>query len=535
MKIYWGVGLAAILVIGAALRLHGIHAPMLDHPGWRQGDTAAIARNFAQLRFNIMYPQTMYNGPPPNYVELELQIVPFLAALLYKLFGIHPIVGRIITVAFSLGTVATLAYFARWLFGSVVAGLGAAFFYAVFPGSVYYGRTFMPDGAMTFFLTAALYAVARYLFGNTRRQWGSLTLATVLLTLAYLAKPVAAIAVVPVFGMSLERARAKRDLPLAAAVVLLAIPLIVLALYDRRIASYAEWHWASGITRLHVLPALRASLTSGAAFAAKLESFRIVLGMLRDTMLGRISFALAVLGLVALPWIRTRTKALLWWWLAGGLLYTYVVVTVERVDYYLYPLLPLAALAIGGLIAQLAASVRRADVAPPARLALLAIAPIAAIAALVWSRAPIAPYYQYNGDAYRNAVAVDAALPRDALIVMGHYGPDVQYYINRFGWQEDPHLWTPFDQESAIRKGARYFVSVEDPRMHSNVELCAWLQRFPLLRYPGGWPIYVTDPALVSPKAERFWREFRTAERAGAARAFLDANGVCRVGRPTAR
>ncbi len=110
-----------------------------------------------------MYPQTLYNGPPPNYVELELQIVPFLAASLYKIFGVHEIFGRILTIAFSLATVVTLAYFARWLFRSALAGLVAAFFYAVFPGSVYYGRTFMPDCAMVFFLTAALYAVTRYL------------------------------------------------------------------------------------------------------------------------------------------------------------------------------------------------------------------------------------------------------------------------------------------------------------------------------------------------------------------------------------
>ena len=100
-----------MLLIALVLRLHGIHDPILDHPGWRQGDTAAIARNFARLQFNIMYPQTMYNGPPPNYVELELQIVPFLAASLYKVFGVHEIFGRLIALVFSLATVATLAYF----------------------------------------------------------------------------------------------------------------------------------------------------------------------------------------------------------------------------------------------------------------------------------------------------------------------------------------------------------------------------------------------------------------------------------------
>ncbi|MBV9027836.1 MAG: glycosyltransferase family 39 protein, partial [Candidatus Eremiobacteraeota bacterium] len=144
-RLWWVAGVAAILLLGLALRLQGITDPILDHPGWRQGDTAAIARNFALTQFNIMYPQAMYNGPPPNYVELELQIVPYLAAALYKLFGVHEIVGRLFSVAFSLGTVVTVAYFGRWLFRSGAAGLFAAFVFAVLPGSVYYGRTFMPD------------------------------------------------------------------------------------------------------------------------------------------------------------------------------------------------------------------------------------------------------------------------------------------------------------------------------------------------------------------------------------------------------
>ena len=190
-KRLWLFGLLAIVVLAAALRLHGIRDPIVDHPGWRQGDTAGIARNFARLQFDPMYPQTMYNGPPPNYVELELQIVPFLAATLYKVFGVHVIFGRLIVLLFSLGTIVTLAYFARWLFGEAPAGLIASFFYAVFPGSIYYGRTFMPDTAMVFFLTAALFATARYLAGGERLAPQRLAYATALLTLAYLAKPVA--------------------------------------------------------------------------------------------------------------------------------------------------------------------------------------------------------------------------------------------------------------------------------------------------------------------------------------------------------
>jgi Dolichyl-phosphate-mannose-protein mannosyltransferase len=525
-KLLWRLGLLAVLLLALVLRLHGIHNPLLDHPGWRQGDTATIARNFARLRFDIMYPQTSYNGPPPNYVELELQIVPFIAATLYKIFGVHEIFGRLLTLAFSLGTVGLIAYFARWLFAAASAGLAAAFFYAVFPGSVYYGRTFTPDCAMVFFLTAALYAAARYLLESPRLSLRGLAGTTSLLTVAYLAKPVAAIAIVPLLGIIGERARSRR-VPVAFGATLVVVPLLVLALYDRRVNSYAEWHWASGITTLHVLPPLRSALTTSAGFVTKLTDLRIVIGMLRQTMVGTLSFLLAILGLIALPWIPTRARTLLWGWFIAGLLYIYVVVTAERVDYYMYPLLPLAALLIGGLLARFASMVRAANVAPAARYALLALVPVVAVAALLGGIRPVAAYYDYGKATYRNALALDHTLPKDAIVVIGHYGPEVQYYIDRFGWEEDPALWTPFDEESAIRKGARYFISIEDNRLRRNAELCAWLQRFPLLEGGTAWPVYETDPAKVSPGAERFWRAFRNAERSGKGRAFLDAHGRC--------
>ena len=90
-----------------AFRLYHIHNPLLDHPAWRQGDTASIARNFATLKYSILYRKRLRRAAA-NYVELELQIVPF-AATLYKTFGVHEIFGRLITLCFSVGTVRSLA------------------------------------------------------------------------------------------------------------------------------------------------------------------------------------------------------------------------------------------------------------------------------------------------------------------------------------------------------------------------------------------------------------------------------------------
>jgi len=528
---FFPAALTAVLLLAIALRLHGIHDPILDHPAWRQGDTASIARNFARLRYNVMYPQTSYDGPPPNYVELELQIVPFLAATLYKAAGIHEIFGRLITLAFSVATVGVVGLFARWLSGSRLAGIVAAFFFAIFPGSIYYGRTFTPDTAMVFFLTAALYAVTRFLLEDDALSPRALARCTALLTFAYLAKPVALLGIVAVAAVIWQRARQRRPMRVTALIVIVAVPVVILALYDRRIASYAEWHWASGITRLHVLPALRTAFTSGAGFAAKLVWFRIVLGMLRQTMLGTLPFLLAIASFAALAWVPIRSRPAVFGWLAGGLAYVYVVVTVERVDYYMAPLLPPAAIAIGCASAWALRALWRADVGVAARYALASLLPILGLVSLVQARAAVAPYYHYNRAVYRNAVFLDRTLDRGALVVIGHYGPDVQYYIDRFGWEEDPQLWTPFDEESAIRKGARYFISIEDNRLRANVELCAWLQRFPVLNRTAQWPVYHTDPAFELPGADRFWRAFRVAERARRGRPFLDAHGLCRVAR----
>jgi len=520
------LALAAVLLLGLWLRLHGIHNPILDHPGWRQGDTASIAKNFATLRFNLLYPQTNYDGPPPNYVELELQIVPILAAALYKIFGVHEIFGRLISIAFSLGTIAAVGIFARWLFASECAALIAALLYAIMPGSIYYGRTFMPDTAMVFFFTAALYATARLLVDEERWTARAVARSTLLLALAFLAKPVALVALVPIAALIAARVRAGRTIDARGIAILLALPLLLLYAYDRAVASHAEWHWASGIARLHVLPSLIGSLGSLQALHVKLHLFRLVLAMLAQTMIGPAITGLALLGCAFTP-ACTRSRTLLWAWLAGGLAYVYVVVTVERVDYYMYLLLPLAALAGAAFVQRLIDAVSESTLDARLKYAAAAAGVLALVAITFQNRAIVRPYYRYSKAVYRNAVALDATLAPGALVVMGHYDPSILYYIGRHGWEEDAHLWTPFDEQSAIRKGARYFIDIEHNRFTQNVELCAWMQRFPVINPHAQWIVYVTDPSQIKPGAEAQWRAFRNAEKQGRAREWLDAHALC--------
>jgi Dolichyl-phosphate-mannose-protein mannosyltransferase len=509
----WSVALGAVLLLGLFLRLRGIHDPLLDHPGWRQGDTAAIARNFARLDFNPLHPQTDYDGPPPNYVELELQIVPFIAASLYKIFGIHEVFGRLITIGFSLATVAVLAYFGRFLFAGErarFAGIVAAALYAVYPGSVYYGRTFTPDATMVFFLTAALYASTRFLRDAGERSWKGFWPAGLLLAAAVLAKPVALVALVPVACVSVARFGFLTTLRRPQTWALLGVALAPYLMYDAYLSRIAEWHWSSGIMRLHVLPSLAQALGSPAAFAVKVKAFFSVLGLLGSTMLGPFGYAAFVVAIVV-PVARTA-RPLLFGWLVGAALYAFAVVTVERVDYYLFLVLPLAALWSAAALARLpdvlGAGSRRSLAGAAVGLALVALIAYD-------GRHRVARYYGYSRSVYAAAKALDATLPPGALVVMAHYDPSLLYYINRKGWEEDPYLWTPFDEQSAIRKGARSFIAIERNRLKRNVELYAWMQRFPVRNPDAAWPVYETDYALVLPGAEERWKEFRRREKAG--------------------
>ena len=108
--------------------------------------------------------------------------------------------------------------------------------------------------------------------------------------------------------------------------------------------------------------------------------------MLRHTILGPAAFWFAIASAIAIPWTNGRSKGLLWGWLAGGLLYAYVVVTVERVDYYMLLLVPLCALTIGRRAGAVRPHRRRRGRAHrPSRYALLAAVPIVALVVLLQS------------------------------------------------------------------------------------------------------------------------------------------------------
>ncbi len=474
------VALVLIVVAGLGLRLYHLHNPILDHPAWRQGDESAIARNFLELHNNILYPQTDYDGPPPNYVELELQVVPYAAAQAYRWFGVHEVFERLVVIIFSLASIPLLYALGKELY-SERAGLFAAGLFAVAPGAVYYGRAIIPESDMLFFSVAALLYWWRFCAGRKVSDFWAATLAA---ALAFLAKPVALVILAPMLAAWFVQRRWSDWRPYA----LVAFSLLPMWVYFAHLHRIAEWHWATGISARHVVPALVAMLTRPSLLLAGVGGMLAQLRMLATTILGPALFGLVLLGTVAQPTderARQRT-ALFGAWIAALAAYAFVVVNVERVDYYLMPFLPFAVLYAGGALDHLLHTLAPGGLAPGA----LAACCIAAFVGVYAGMLEIHPYYTWSRAVYAAAGEVRATIAPGALIVMGHYDPAVLYTIGHRGWEEDPQLWTVADMRSAMRKGARYFVAVEVPRLRANKPLYAFLAHYARVPVRSGWQVY---------------------------------------------
>ena len=154
--------LFTLLLLGLICRLIRISQPFVDQWSWREADVAMIAGNFFRHGFNIFYPQIDWGGPAPGYVGTEFPLVPFLAALLYRLFGVQAWIGRGISLAFFALSLPLFYGLVRRL-SNPRSALAATGVYVLTPLGIFASRSFMPDMASLSLAIAALALFAAWL------------------------------------------------------------------------------------------------------------------------------------------------------------------------------------------------------------------------------------------------------------------------------------------------------------------------------------------------------------------------------------
>lgn len=439
-------GLAAVLALCVALRLHNVHVPLVDTSDWRQTDTGAVAYFYYHLGIRLLHPQLWHDGPGPDYTQLELQLTPAIAALLAHVFGWSDTLLRV--VALSLFTAAAIPLWAlvRRHFGPGTA-LWTALVYVLLPVGIFFGRVFQPECAQIFFGMCGLWATDRWAARPTR---GGYVWALVALSLAVLSKlpnlmllPVAATLayqadlwnwramlswrrLLPVIGLVLIPAGAGADYTLVQAMVAASgtqyVNFIVLSLGDKFIAGTANlWKFA----------------------------WQEVLGM-AVTPAGGIAGLLGIWALARLG----RRAAWVWAWAAAVLVYGVVVLRAIRFQYYLMPTLPFFALLMGAGLQSLTATLPRA--LPRIARILPPIAAAGLIASLL-----AGGLFQTQGfwgaymTWYTGGVALDRTLPKDAVVILtGTYNPTLLYYARRHGYRIDKLTMSVLQAD--VDGGARY-------------------------------------------------------------------------------
>lgn len=144
--------LLLIIFTGLIFRCYGIDNALLDYASYRQTYTAMFARNFYLHGFDLLNPRLDIYGIK-NISEFPLY--PALVAIFYKVFGLHEIIGRIISIFFYIPASLHLFRLTKNLFDRKTALYGSLF-YSLFPMMIYYNRTFMLESMMIYFSIAAL-------------------------------------------------------------------------------------------------------------------------------------------------------------------------------------------------------------------------------------------------------------------------------------------------------------------------------------------------------------------------------------------
>lgn len=491
--------LLLILLLGTALRLFHVGAPFLDSHAWRQLDTAAMARNFYETGFLPFDPQVDWGGSR-GYLEAEFPLVPAIVALVYRIGGLHEVLGRLTIIASGVALIWAVYRLTMAVDGRPAAARAAAFLMAVSPMAVFFGRIVIPDTPMMLALVLALTGYVEFAFTRSTK-W--LAIGAVSLTIACLLK-LPAIFLGPAIVTALVQAQGWgvfRDRRVWMAGV---IPL----------ALTAAWYWhaheiftRTGLTMgilgaptkfypEYVSPGPWPSIYSKWSTPALLgdpEFYRRMFMRFYHLLLAPAGFVGALAG--AVIW-KGRGRLILAVWLLSNVVFFFIAGEVHRVhEYYQLPFVVIGAVYFGAIAWPLFdGDWLRAQMGAGLRPVLLSGAALTAAGlASFYASGVTESHFAPRGMAEKMlqaGEALDRAFPdNDLAVVVDDYGimsPILLYFAHLKGWSFDPPDVTPQVVDNLRRLGARYFVTTQWSNFSKvRPETADFLQRFEEVTVPG--------------------------------------------------
>lgn len=221
-----------LVMISFLVRMEQIKRPIVDLHSWKQTQTYQVARNFWAEEFNILRPRINLISPDTRgemtYRE-ELPLYQLLLAGLFKLFGESLILARLYSILLMALTTLAIYLIGRSIFSPGV-GFASALVFNLFPASVFWGRTILPELMALFLSTLAILLV---LF---RQSYLSLV-GFILLGLAVAIKPYFMVLILPLVYFLITTGRKDKwyvnFFKIIVAVFITVFPYILWQLYWR--------------------------------------------------------------------------------------------------------------------------------------------------------------------------------------------------------------------------------------------------------------------------------------------------------------
>jgi hypothetical protein len=454
------VYLVLILVAGFSLRMYRFNNPVADWHSFRQADTASVAKEFVKNGVSLLEPRyhdlsNIQSGMdnPEGFRMVEFPFISVFVALSYKplegLIDLH-VWYRLVTIVFSLGSIALIYELGRFL-DSTLSGLISAAVFATLPFSVYYGRAILPETPMIFFSLASTLA-ALYFCQSKRLVW--LVVSVLGSAAALLLKPVAIFLIAPV-GIYILWQPKTRNVSLAwiGGIIISTIPLFLwrswISRYPQGIPAYS---WLLNGNNIRFRPAFfrwiflerLGKLILGYGGGVPL----MVLGYLSRTAKSTTPshnyyLKKLITGIKSASPIQVYLGSL-----TCSLLAYLVIFATGNVqhDYYQVMLLPLISLLVSRGILFLYVKKTRLS---------FVLLSLFILWSWVFSWYQVKGYFNVNNWAIVKAGRrVDALVPGDALVIAPYMGDTAfLYQTNRRGWP------LGFNIDEKISQGATYYVS----------------------------------------------------------------------------
>jgi len=450
----------AILIIlaGFLARLINITQPILEVAGWRQCHTASVARNFYYNGMNLFYPQILNSGNTEGFLgSSELNIYPYTVAMLYKLFGMHESLGRLVSIIAFCGGAFFLYKLTRKYAGSTT-GLITLLFYTFNPYIFFYSRTFQPESTMLFFSITMLYFFSEWM---DREGWWRFALMTLCAALAFLVK-------IPT--------------------ICLGLPLLYLCLKKHKLNFFVQWKlWLFAVLSLiptflwfkhsKYLETINGFAQNPLSFSANMDYAarylphlyfykKVFFTEVFEKDLIYIGGVFLVLGIIFT--IKKKEFRFIHYWLLAIIIYFFLATDeVLKHTYYTIPIIIPASVFIGYAISNSLKLITTYNVIGTRKRVLRSLFFIMVVTL------PFISYHKITGRYKAKRLEKDypvqiagkivdeTALENDLIIGCIWGGPELLYYCNRKGWIMDSNFCSIKRIEKRRQEGADYFVTTK--------------------------------------------------------------------------